>query len=164
MVPTRKSRKFPGLVIPLQLERAASPQLIPRREPPHTSPTAPTACPTPRIPPCLRSSSILLSPEPGTRASRAPSCACSSSAPPRGRSSQALSCFSAGPVKLSVVPAGPVQLRAARAPPGVCAARAPPRVCVSRAPPRRCGSRAPSSAGPSPASSSDCSVQLGRGE
>ncbi len=51
MVPTRKSRKFPGLVIPLQLERAASPQLIPRREPPHTSPTAPTACPTPRIPP-----------------------------------------------------------------------------------------------------------------
>ncbi len=50
MVPTRKSRKFPGLMIPLQLERAASPQLIPRREPPHTSPTAP-ACPTPRIPP-----------------------------------------------------------------------------------------------------------------
>ncbi len=36
---------------PDELERAASPQLIPCREPPHTSPTAPTACPTPRIPP-----------------------------------------------------------------------------------------------------------------
>ncbi len=51
MVPTRKSRKFPGLIIPLQLERVASPQLIQRREPPHTSPTAPTTCPTPSIPP-----------------------------------------------------------------------------------------------------------------
>ncbi len=88
-----------------------------------------------------------------------------------GRSSQALSCFSAGPVQLSVVPAGPVQLCAARAPPRVCAARAPPRVCAARAPPRVCAarapprccaSRAPSSAGSSPASSSASSVQLSR--
>ncbi len=57
MVPTKKSRKFPSLVIQLQLERAASPRLIPRREPPHTSPTAPTACPTTKIPPASEAAS-----------------------------------------------------------------------------------------------------------
>ncbi len=43
-------REIPSLVIPLQLERATSPQLNPRREPPHTVPTARTACPAPNIP------------------------------------------------------------------------------------------------------------------
>ncbi len=36
--------------IPLPLEGTASPQLTPCREPPHTAPTARTACPTPNTP------------------------------------------------------------------------------------------------------------------
>ncbi len=51
--------------------------------------------PNPKDPPCLRSSSILLSPEPGTRASRAPPRVRASRAPPRRCASRAPS--SAGP-------------------------------------------------------------------
>ncbi len=40
-----KSKQYRSLVIPLQLERVAPPQLTPCREPPHTSPTAPPTYP-----------------------------------------------------------------------------------------------------------------------
>ncbi len=117
-------------------------------------------------------------PSPSACSSTAPSCACSSTAPSGassktapscGRPSQALSCFSAGPVQLSVVPAGsvqlsvipagPVQLRAARAPPRDCAARAPPRRCAARAPPRRCATRAPPRDCSARAPPRDCSAR-----
>ncbi len=71
--------EIPSLVLPLQLERAASPQLTPRREPPHTSPTAPTACPTPKPP--LSSEAAPSSRPPCVAHSRPPSAALSSQPP-----------------------------------------------------------------------------------
>ncbi len=41
-----KLKQYRSLVIPLQLERVAPPQLTQCREPPHTSPTAPHTYPT----------------------------------------------------------------------------------------------------------------------
>ncbi len=85
--------------------------------------------PNPKDPPCLQSSSILLSPEPGTRASRAP---------PRVRASRAPSCACSK-----------------TAPSCACSKTAPSCACSKTAPSCACSKTAPSC----DRSSSACSVQ-----